>query len=168
MQTRTLFTMVSCLMAFGLLLASCAPAAAPTPTPKAAPPAKAAATATAAPKASAPTAAAKPAAATPAAKPAAPTPKPAAPTPSPKPTGEQARHGGTLTASSQSEPPSLDPHQEPTINTAVLVAPCYPPLPEFDAPPGKTIVPALAESWELSPDGKLYTFTMRKGVKWHD
>ncbi|MFH1487228.1 MAG: ABC transporter substrate-binding protein [Chloroflexota bacterium] len=168
MQTRTLFTMVGRLVVLALLLASCTPAAAPTPTPKAAPPAKAAATATAAPKAAAPTAAAKPPAPTSAAKPAAPTPKPAAPTPSPKPTGEQARHGGILTASSQSEPPSLDPHQEPTINTAVLVAPCYNNLTEFDAPTGKKIVPALAESWELSPDGKLYTFTMRKGVKWHD
>lgn len=36
--------------------------------------------------------------------------------------------------------------------------------------PGKDRVPApdLAEKWEVSPDALTWTFTLRRGVKWHD
>jgi peptide/nickel transport system substrate-binding protein len=30
------------------------------------------------------------------------------------------------------------------------------------------VVPALAESWEISPDGKTYTFTLRPALQWSD
>ena len=32
----------------------------------------------------------------------------------------------------------------------------------------KTVIPALATTWESSPDGLLYTFTIRDGVQFHD
>lgn len=34
--------------------------------------------------------------------------------------------------------------------------------------PGGKIVPALAESWEISPDGRVYTFHLRPGVRYTD
>jgi peptide/nickel transport system substrate-binding protein len=30
------------------------------------------------------------------------------------------------------------------------------------------IYPELAETWEISPDGKTYTFFLKKNIKWHD
>ena len=30
------------------------------------------------------------------------------------------------------------------------------------------IKPQMVEKWEVSPDGKSYTFTLRDGLKWHD
>lgn len=42
----------------------------------------------------------------------------------------------------------------------------YSRLVEFE--PGKTnIIPGLAEKWDISADGKAYTFHLRKGVKFH-
>src|SRR5216117_524100 len=33
---------------------------------------------------------------------------------------------------------------------------------------GKTMAPSLAESWTASPDGLVYEFVLRKGVKFHN
>ena len=34
--------------------------------------------------------------------------------------------------------------------------------------PGKSMAPSLAESWSMSPDGLVYEFVLRKGVKFHN
>lgn len=65
----------------------------------------------------------------------------------------------------KSEPQDLDPHVvqgtgEHTIISALLEG--------LVAEDPKTLdpVPGLAESWEISPDGKVYTFHIRAAAKW--
>jgi peptide/nickel transport system substrate-binding protein len=36
------------------------------------------------------------------------------------------------------------------------------------AMPGNPVAPSLAESWQMSPDGRVYEFTLRKVVKFHN
>jgi peptide/nickel transport system permease protein len=36
------------------------------------------------------------------------------------------------------------------------------------SPQGEPLVPHLAKSWEISPDYRTYTFTLRKGIRWSD
>ena len=34
--------------------------------------------------------------------------------------------------------------------------------------PDGTVLPDLAESWEVSPDARVYTFHLRQDITWHD
>lgn len=66
----------------------------------------------------------------------------------------------------------LDPHRASgTVNLRVVDA-VFDPLVREDLSEttgsAPAIVPALAESWTISPDGTTYTFTIRKDVKFHD
>src|SRR5215475_2756739 len=74
---------------------------------------------------------------------------------------------GTLVYCSEGSPEGFQPQFFTTGTTFDAVSvPMFNRLVEFEI--GTTnIVPALAESWTISPDGKVYTFKLRKGVKFH-
>jgi len=76
---------------------------------------------------------------------------------------ETPRRGGTLVVNLEPEPSSFLFNS----NTAgILAAQVVEGLVEYDE--SFKPVPALAESWEQSPDGKTITFHLRRGVSWHD
>ncbi|MBI2906242.1 MAG: hypothetical protein HYX92_01160 [Chloroflexi bacterium] len=97
-------------------------------------------------------------------KPAAAPTKPSG-TPSPQP-----RYGGILILGYGLEAPTLDIHQENVIGTTLQTAPSYVGLVQYDpeAYPAQKIVPDLAKSWEISADGKVYTFHLVEGAKFAD
>ncbi len=61
---------------------------------------------------------------------------------------------------------SLNPFTAVDLRSIWIINLIYDPLVRVD--PEFNVVPWLAESWEVSDDGKIYTFKLRKNVKWHD
>jgi peptide/nickel transport system substrate-binding protein len=61
---------------------------------------------------------------------------------------------------------SLDPGLIITLNSAVVTNALYDPLVRVDD--NFVPRPALAQSWESTPDARQWTFRLHKGVKWHD
>ena len=73
----------------------------------------------------------------------------------------------TITLGMVLEPPNLDP----TAGAAaaideVVYANIFEGLTRFG--PDGAVLPALAQSWDVSEDGKIYTFHLRTGVTFHD
>jgi peptide/nickel transport system substrate-binding protein len=72
-----------------------------------------------------------------------------------------------LTIAIQLEPPHLDPTSAAAgAIDSVLYANVFEGLTRFTET--GEVVPALAQSWEVSEDGLTYTFTLRSGVTFHD
>ncbi len=74
--------------------------------------------------------------------------------------------GGTLRAALTASPPTLDPHATTHLAVREVGMHMFEGLLTFDAK--FQIVPQLAEKWDVSADGKVYTFTLRKGIKFHN
>ena len=84
-----------------------------------------------------------------------------APEPNPK-------YGGTLRYGILSAPAHFDVHQSGTVSNMASQGPMYDTLIRRDPKDGQTIIPDLAQRWEVAPDGMSYTFFLRQGVKFHD
>jgi ABC-type transport system substrate-binding protein len=78
------------------------------------------------------------------------------------------KYGGTLRYGVLSAPAHFDVHQSGTISNMAPQGPMYDNLIRLDPRDGQTIIPDLAYRWEISPDGKTYTFFLRQGVRFHD
>ncbi len=74
--------------------------------------------------------------------------------------------GGTLVVGFQRDVLNIDPHMWTANVTRKVMVNVYEGLTGRDA--RLQVTPQLAESWAISPDGKRYTFKLRKGVKFHN
>lgn len=76
-------------------------------------------------------------------------------------------NASTLVYCAEASPESFNPQMVTSgISMDVGAVPIYNRLVEFKL--GTTeVLPALAKSWDVSDDGKIYTFHLRDDVKWH-
>src|SRR5216117_2611332 len=81
---------------------------------------------------------------------------------------ETPRRGGILLAAIGADAPGLDPHQEQTFATLQPVAPLYSTLLQIDPYSYPNVIGDVASEWKISPDGLLYTFKIRPGIRFHD
>ena len=89
-------------------------------------------------------------------------------TPSPVRPDPAAKRGGTLRYAVHNAPAHFDVHQSGTVANIGPQSPMYDTLLRRSPKDGQTIIPDLAWKYDISPDGKKYTFHLRKGVKFHD
>ena len=62
------------------------------------------------------------------------------------------------------EPETLDPHRAEGVNTADILRDLFEGL-TIEAPDGK-VIPGAASSWDISDDGRVYTFHLRDALRW--
>jgi dipeptide transport system substrate-binding protein len=77
-----------------------------------------------------------------------------------------AAHAKSLAYCSEGSPENFTPALNITGTSLDAARPVFNQLVEFERGSTK-VVPGLAESWEVSPDGTQVTFHLRKGVKFH-
>jgi glutathione transport system substrate-binding protein len=77
-----------------------------------------------------------------------------------------ALQAATLNVMQNEAPRSMDPGDQTATFTDTVLKPMYEGL--VDLSPDYKITPALATAWQVSEDGKVWTFTLRKNVTFHD
>lgn len=76
------------------------------------------------------------------------------------------REGGELIFATDREPTCLDPHNSGDMPQTYIARQYLDSL--VSMRPDGSVVPWLAESWEISEDGLVYDFTLKQGVRFHD
>jgi peptide/nickel transport system substrate-binding protein len=77
------------------------------------------------------------------------------------------KYGGRLRAAERWGPMGLDAHKNQDMIDYQNYYLMYNGLTDMGSLPQVRIYPDLAKSWEISPDGREYTFPLREGVKFH-
>ncbi len=77
------------------------------------------------------------------------------------------KKGGTFVFGRGGDSVGLDAAYETDGNSFLVCDNIYEAL-VFYKDESTALEPGLAKSWKISPDGKTYTFYLRKGVKFHD
>ncbi len=80
---------------------------------------------------------------------------------------ESTLHGGRITLSTSAEPKSFNPIMAKETSSTAVLAYLFEGLTKTNAETTQ-VEPALAESWEVSADGLVWTFHLRPGVLWSD
>jgi len=76
------------------------------------------------------------------------------------------KRGGVLIVGRTTDTTSLEPHKDASAGRAWTTQLMYSYVVQTDK--NLHIQPDLAEKWDISPDGKTYTFSVRKGVTFHN
>lgn len=91
--------------------------------------------------------------------------KAAIPTPTPTPTPTPAVKPTLVIAMDTSSIVSLDPAQAYEFEGVLTDNNLYDKLVDFRGADCSIVYPELAESWDVSPDGKIWTFHLKEGIK---
>ena len=75
-------------------------------------------------------------------------------------------YGGSITVGITQDLDGLDPHKALSAGTKEVLFNIFEGLVKLDY--DGNLVPAVAESYHISEDGMVYTFTLREGVRFHD
>jgi ABC-type transport system substrate-binding protein len=81
---------------------------------------------------------------------------------------DKPRSGGVLNWFDYGDPGRLDVHAESPLVVQQATAGIWSGLLHYHPDDPSKIAGDLAERWTASPDGRTYTFHLRRGVKWHD
>ncbi len=76
-------------------------------------------------------------------------------------------YGGVFVASNAQEPKTFNPMVSEDAYSAQAIDLIQSALTDYD-PVKEEVVPALAREWEIGPDNKVYTFRLRRGLRWSD
>ena len=78
----------------------------------------------------------------------------------------EVKKGGTMVVALAADPPSINAGIRTDITALNLSGQVYSTIVRVDLD-GK-VFPYMAKSWNISPDGKTYTFKFFENIKWHD